>query len=686
MKKYILLSLFVGLSLYAHTQTIQKFTVYFDVDKHTLKQESVAELDKIIALYNTQYITEITLTAHTDKDASDAYNLQLSQRRSNSVTEYLKSQNIRHNLLSAHWHGEQHPAVSNETAAGKKQNRRVEITVEHKPFTTASEILTTLKDNQQLFTLPTNGSYTIIAKNGSEVTIPKDAFTDAQGHKIPNKGVIIAIDEALSAADGLTNELVTETTEGNMLESGGMIKITASFSSKELFIASGKQLTVDLPSDVIKEGMTVFNGSFSSDGLVRWNDTKTKFSVGKQNVKEAPLLLNTQIFQKFVKPIPNIQSLTLDKLELTFPEPPKHPIKPRPPYKPKEIKAENAVTGIASWFTSESRKKELAAQQNAQKQEIYLQKYAQYEAKMANYHEAVKQYEQAFSKYEGDLDDINIAIDKHLETLENEHKRYKVGYDQFRLNYAITYITAKNKEAKYTALNPETYIRRVAQSNTHYEGKDLLTFLSNQIGYYQMISRFDAHYIANHFVKDGKISVALIRKHWGKRNEHWFHDPKFSLHHNQLCDDMLNDQEVQDMIEAAVDKKLAEDTKNGIVSQGGLDRYFRAGVSNLGWINCDRFPAELKKVVTSLAVLGVAGERVMVFVKKLKSLLNVGINKENGYVSLPEMEEAKAIHITAINGKPQLSIVPFIAHKKTHITPQYKEVTLSEMKNLLAAL
>ncbi len=72
-----------------------------------------------------------------------------------------------------------------------------------------------------------------ILKNGSEVSVPANAFVDETGSVVKNSEVVLTIAEALSARDWLTNLLNTQTTDGQMLESGGMIKITASVNNKQ---------------------------------------------------------------------------------------------------------------------------------------------------------------------------------------------------------------------------------------------------------------------------------------------------------------------------------------------------------------------------------------------------------------------------------------------------------------------
>jgi outer membrane protein OmpA-like peptidoglycan-associated protein len=73
--------------------------------------------------------TMVEVAGHTDSDGSDAYNQQLSERRSSSVVAYLVSREIRGDRFLTVGAGESRPIASNATPDGKQQNRRVEITI-----------------------------------------------------------------------------------------------------------------------------------------------------------------------------------------------------------------------------------------------------------------------------------------------------------------------------------------------------------------------------------------------------------------------------------------------------------------------------------------------------------------------------------------------------------------------------
>ena len=102
--------------------------VNFDYDKDTLRQEDIVILDRDALSFvrsNSDAIVEIG--GHTDSRGGDAYNMDLSQRRAETVINYLISKGVPADRLTAKGYGEAQPVASNDTDEGRFQNRRVEL-------------------------------------------------------------------------------------------------------------------------------------------------------------------------------------------------------------------------------------------------------------------------------------------------------------------------------------------------------------------------------------------------------------------------------------------------------------------------------------------------------------------------------------------------------------------------------
>jgi outer membrane protein OmpA-like peptidoglycan-associated protein len=104
--------------------------VYFEYDKDVIKPESFKLLDEVAATIMAHpELGRIEVAGHTDSDGNDAYNLDLSQRRVDSVLKYLSDKGVDVSRLLARGYGETRPVASNKTKSGKAENRRVEFNI-----------------------------------------------------------------------------------------------------------------------------------------------------------------------------------------------------------------------------------------------------------------------------------------------------------------------------------------------------------------------------------------------------------------------------------------------------------------------------------------------------------------------------------------------------------------------------
>jgi len=104
--------------------------VTFEFDKSVLTSQAEDRLDNVINALQASPDLTFRIDGYTDSVGSDAYNQQLSQSRVDSVRSYLMNNGIASSRITAtEGHGESNPVASNETAAGRAQNRRVELNV-----------------------------------------------------------------------------------------------------------------------------------------------------------------------------------------------------------------------------------------------------------------------------------------------------------------------------------------------------------------------------------------------------------------------------------------------------------------------------------------------------------------------------------------------------------------------------
>jgi outer membrane protein OmpA-like peptidoglycan-associated protein len=103
------------------------YGINFDSDSDVIKDESKPTLDRIAAVLKAHADWKLTIEGHTDSTATPEHNLQLSKRRAEAVKAYLQAAGIDGARLKAMGLGATKPVASNDTAAGRAQNRRVEL-------------------------------------------------------------------------------------------------------------------------------------------------------------------------------------------------------------------------------------------------------------------------------------------------------------------------------------------------------------------------------------------------------------------------------------------------------------------------------------------------------------------------------------------------------------------------------
>ncbi len=101
--------------------------ILFEFDKAIVKKESFGELESIINILNSRQNLKISIKGHTDAVGSESYNIYLSKNRVNAVKEFLISNGIDKSRILVDALGEKVPVADNNSAEGRKKNRRVEV-------------------------------------------------------------------------------------------------------------------------------------------------------------------------------------------------------------------------------------------------------------------------------------------------------------------------------------------------------------------------------------------------------------------------------------------------------------------------------------------------------------------------------------------------------------------------------
>lgn len=101
----------------------------FDFDSDRVRAEAAQNLRNLAASLDKYPNSDLLIVGHTDADGPDSYNWDLSERRASSAASYLATQGVARARLRTAGRGETEPVATNDSEAGKQQNRRVEVAI-----------------------------------------------------------------------------------------------------------------------------------------------------------------------------------------------------------------------------------------------------------------------------------------------------------------------------------------------------------------------------------------------------------------------------------------------------------------------------------------------------------------------------------------------------------------------------
>jgi outer membrane protein OmpA-like peptidoglycan-associated protein len=103
--------------------------VLFDLNRATLKPGAQLRLAKVAGIIQAYPDLRLSIEGFTDSTGSEEYNQKLSEKRAQTVRDFLVAQGVNQQNISAQGFGEQNPVATNSTASGRQMNRRVDLVV-----------------------------------------------------------------------------------------------------------------------------------------------------------------------------------------------------------------------------------------------------------------------------------------------------------------------------------------------------------------------------------------------------------------------------------------------------------------------------------------------------------------------------------------------------------------------------
>lgn len=331
MKRFVLLSLFFSIFIFSNSiaQTVTQKNVYFESDNFHLD-----DLNKnfLQSLYEgTTDFTEcsIKIIGHTDQDGSHAYNMDLSKKRAESVKHYLVNQGFSNSSIETAFMGETELIHQSHESTLKKENRRVTIIVHGYTYEKVDEMVSqvNLEDNDH-HTIEHSLESHLQLKKGTEVTIPSNAFCKMDGSPVTDQKIDVMFKEAFEYSEMVDESLSTQTSD-QILETGGMIYIEASQNGEPLKLQEGKSIELLFPEQEVKEGMELFTGVESVDGVI-WEETGEAIKSVEAPSENMPFI------EVDLSPITDLELDENENMGLTFAPMPPYPHPARiayPPYK-----------------------------------------------------------------------------------------------------------------------------------------------------------------------------------------------------------------------------------------------------------------------------------------------------------------------------------------------------------------
>lgn len=236
----------------------------YSTDSYQLSEQHQQSLDQFPATIHPD-VALIVCVGGTDADASDLYNMKLSEYRAKTAEGYLQTMVSLKTTSIAY--GEAHPVSENNSEEGKAANRRVEIYAlkrnevadfyQHmRPWckTNLIEMLPPVQVPQ-----PTPGR--------TEVLLASNTYI---GWDLQD--VEVEVKEAITPQQIIDNQAWPVTSDGQPLESAGMINICGTAPDGEILnVDPGAEVTVRFPADEYVPGMKLYNVNDTEEGM-RWDE------------------------------------------------------------------------------------------------------------------------------------------------------------------------------------------------------------------------------------------------------------------------------------------------------------------------------------------------------------------------------------------------------------------------------
>jgi len=647
--------------------TEKSFLIHFATNQFQLTPEATAELASIVEWVNADNsYYEIYIEAHTDNEGTKKYNDTLSFQRYESVHDFLVTKGINENVIDAFWFGEIKPVQNNESEKGKQANRRAVIIVRKYLWNTIDDLVKDLSPAPQEVKIQADKPNHIITEKGIKLYIPQDAFVTTDGKQAGGEKVNLKITEALDKSSWLENGLTTVSSQG-ILESGGMFKIEAIQNGEKLQLKEGKKLDVEVPFQSFSEGMQLFYASADEGGNLVWNNTQQNVSATVNNTELSYLKIDTNtLFQKILK-YSTLKSVVSDpyaEFMALKPMPTFKMSRPKPPLQPDKKKIAKQLSFSDKIFLSKKKREQMIEEKYEKQMEIYDKKYVLYEKRTKRYCDAYDVYASELKNYFDSAEQRKKIIAEAKKHLQKQFMEYYANGAYRQMHVVLSKLYLKQKEGKITDPN------YISSLKNNYYG------LNSPIVYDHMNGGIFANSNIKAMLTKFKSLGFDVKK---IKKEFYFGPRDFTIAKSMAYQKVYEDDEELSLLFADAEQTLINERADlGLVNMSELAGYYTASLSNMEWINIDRFMKSQPMV--TLNIDAYEKNKVYVVIDNINSVLN----SWDGVIQVPKNMSVTIFGIALIDGKPHYAvqkIVPKINNQNVKL--EYQQGMIKSIKDVI---
>lgn len=314
MKFRILVLLLLGFYLNGYSQQDFQTTIYYNTGESNLSSKDKKEIDGLLQNVPAKQEYYLMIRAYTDSVGSFQNNLNLSEARGKEIVSYLRTNNIPLENIQMSFYGEERKLRSSSLVIPKMDRMAsLELMIPEKVMEKAQVIWSSYegprisnfykksKIDGDEFLINTDVDTLIRCSGGTVIQISKNTF-EQNGKSLRNQTVIINVREVFKKSEMILENLTTQSGD-RLLETGGMLHITASLNGKEVKIKLEKPITIFMPSKKNPKDFKIFDGHRNpKDSSMNWR--ATDITMWTQSMGNLCLCYKMICENRFIEPCP----------------------------------------------------------------------------------------------------------------------------------------------------------------------------------------------------------------------------------------------------------------------------------------------------------------------------------------------------------------------------------------------